>query len=206
MDFEEKGNAGIEKGLDKELRGTPGRIRLLTDVHRRGIAPQTTDSRQAGHLAHAHDRRAAAVCGGEGNRRGGSKSHNANSGSVVVMKPDTGDILAMASYPTYDPNVPVERGEDPKPRMNHAVQRPVRAGFACSRSSLSRRRSKPPTCAPKRPINCNGGKLTLFSRTIHDSHAGMWRGPDGDACWRNPATSARSRSGCESGQENMYDY
>ena len=42
VDFEEKGNAGIEQGLDKELRGTPGRIRLLTDVHRRGIAPQTT--------------------------------------------------------------------------------------------------------------------------------------------------------------------
>ena len=42
VDFEEKGNAGIEKGLDAELRGTPGHIRLLTDVHRRGIAPQTT--------------------------------------------------------------------------------------------------------------------------------------------------------------------
>ena len=37
VDFEEKGNAGIEQGLDEELRGTPGQIRLLTDVNRRGI-------------------------------------------------------------------------------------------------------------------------------------------------------------------------
>ena len=27
---------------------------------------------------------------------------------------------------------------------------------------------------PESPINCNGGMLTLFGRTIHDSHAGMW--------------------------------
>ena len=56
VDFEEKGNAGIEKGLEKELRGVPGKIRLLTDVHRRGIAPQTDHPRQAGHLPHAHHR------------------------------------------------------------------------------------------------------------------------------------------------------
>ena len=47
VDFEEKGNAGIEQGLDKELRGTPGRMRLLTDVHRRGIASADYDSGQA---------------------------------------------------------------------------------------------------------------------------------------------------------------
>src|SRR5262249_38504647 len=38
VDFEEKGSAGIEKALDKELRGIPGQMRLLTDVKRRGIA------------------------------------------------------------------------------------------------------------------------------------------------------------------------
>src|SRR5262249_49354614 len=46
VDFEEKGNAGIEKGLDEALRGKPGRPRLLTDVHRRGInSEETTPAR-----------------------------------------------------------------------------------------------------------------------------------------------------------------
>jgi cell division protein FtsI/penicillin-binding protein 2 len=54
VDFEEKGNAGIEQGLDKELRGTPGRTRLLTDVHRRGIAPQTTIPAKPGTSPHAN--------------------------------------------------------------------------------------------------------------------------------------------------------
>ena len=40
VDFEEKGNAGIEKALEADLRGIPGHMRLLTDVKRRGIDSQ----------------------------------------------------------------------------------------------------------------------------------------------------------------------
>jgi len=90
VDFEEKGNAGIEKGLDKELRGTPGRIRLLTDVHRRGIAPQTTIPAKPGtSLTLTLDERLQFVA--EREIAAAVRAHNANSGSVVVMKPDTGD-------------------------------------------------------------------------------------------------------------------
>jgi cell division protein FtsI/penicillin-binding protein 2 len=41
VDFEEKGNAGIEKASTRNCAARPAH-RLLTDVHRRGIAPQTT--------------------------------------------------------------------------------------------------------------------------------------------------------------------
>ena len=41
VDFEEKGNAGIEKAMEEDLRGQAGKIRLLTDVKRRGIDSQT---------------------------------------------------------------------------------------------------------------------------------------------------------------------
>src|SRR5215472_9512792 len=37
VDFEERGNGGIEKTMDADLCGTPGQERLLTDVKRRGI-------------------------------------------------------------------------------------------------------------------------------------------------------------------------
>src|SRR2546425_3025153 len=48
VDFEEKGNAGIEKALDAELHGTPGRARLLTDVKRRGIDSRLASEARAG--------------------------------------------------------------------------------------------------------------------------------------------------------------
>jgi cell division protein FtsI (penicillin-binding protein 3) len=163
VDFEEKGNAGIEQGLDKELRGTPGRIRLLTDVHRRGIAPQTSIPAKPGtSLTLTLDERLQFVA--EREIAAAVISHNAASGSVVVMKPDTGDILAMASYPTFDPNVPVERGQSTKPRMNHAFSVPFEPGSVFKVITLSAA-LETTRLRPESPINCNGGKLTLFSRT-----------------------------------------
>jgi cell division protein FtsI (penicillin-binding protein 3) len=203
VDFEEKGNAGIEKGLDKELRGTPGRIRLLTDVHRRGIAPQTTIPAKAGTaLTLTLDERLQFVA--EREIAAAVRAHNANSGSVIVMKPDTGDILAMASYPTFDPNVPVERGEDLKPRLNHAFSVPFEPGSVFKVITLSAA-LETTNLRPESPINCNGGKLTLFSRTIHDSHAGMWVVPMATVLAKSSNIGA-IQVGLRVGQPNMYDY
>src|ERR1035437_9477687 len=203
VDFEEKGNAGIEKGLDAELRGTPGRTRLLTDVHRRGIAPQASIPAKPGtSLTLTIDERLQFVA--EREIAAAAIAHNAASGSVVVMKPDTGDILAMASYPTFDPNTPVDRGEDPKPRMNHAFSVPFEPGSVYKVITLSAA-LETTNLRPESPINCNGGKLTLFSRTIHDSHAGMWVVPMATVLARSSNIGA-IQVGLKVGQVNMHDY
>src|ERR1044071_7224483 len=48
VNFEQKGNAGIEKALDGELGGRPGQMRLLTDVKRRGIDSHLTTEARPG--------------------------------------------------------------------------------------------------------------------------------------------------------------
>ena len=48
VDFEEKGNGGVEKALDEELHGTPGNADILTDVHHRGIFELVSTQAQAG--------------------------------------------------------------------------------------------------------------------------------------------------------------
>jgi cell division protein FtsI (penicillin-binding protein 3) len=203
VDFEEKGNAGIEKGLDQELRGTPGITRLLTDVHRRGIAPQTTIPAKPGTpLTLTIDERLQFVA--EREIAAAVAAHNAASGSVVVMKPDTGDILAMASYPTFDPNIPVERGEDSKPRMNHAFSVPFEPGSVFKVVTYSSA-FETTTLRPESPVNCNGGKLTLGIRTIHDSHAGMGVVPAATAFAKSSNIGA-IQVGLKVGQVNMHDY
>ena len=203
VDFEEKGNAGIEQGLDKELRGTPGRIRLLTDVHRRGIAPQTTIPAKPGtSLTLTLDERLQFVA--EREIAAAVLAHNANSGSVVVMKPDTGDILAMASYPTFDPNVPVERGQSNKPRMNHAFSVPFEPGSVYKVVTYSAG-FETTNLRPETPINCNGGVLKLGIRTIHDSHGGTWVVPAMYA-FAHSSNIGAIQVGFKVGQPTMYDY
>ena len=58
---------------------------------------------------------------------------------------------------------------------------------------------------PESPINCNGGKLTLSSRTIHDSHAGMGVVPMATVLAKSSNIGA-IQVGLRVGQPNMYDY
>jgi cell division protein FtsI (penicillin-binding protein 3) len=203
VDFEEKGNAGIEQGLDAELRGTPGVTRLLTDVRRRGIAPQTTVPAKPGtsitltineRLQFVAERELAAAV----------TMHNAVSGSIVVLQPGTGDILAMASYPTFDANIPAQRGDNPKARLNHAFSVPFEPGSVYKVITLSAG-LETTNLRPESPINCNGGKLTLFSRTIHDSHAGMWVVPMATVLAKSSNIGA-IQVGLRVGQNNMHEY
>src|SRR5215471_14277441 len=171
VDFEEKGNAGIEKALDRELRGVPGRARMLTDVKRRGIeSKQASEARAGTPITLTIDERLQFVA--EREIAASVIAHHAISGSVVVMNPYTGDILAMASYPTYNPGAPPEPGEDPRGRLNHAVSVPFEPGSVFKVITLSAA-LETTSLTPESPINCNGGKITLFGRTIHDSHSGM---------------------------------
>ena len=203
VDFEEKGNAGIEKALDAELRGIPGQTRLLTDVKRRGIDSQlSTEARPGTSITLSLDERLQFVA--ERAIAAAVESHHAVSGSVVVMNPYTGDVLAMASYPTYNPNVPPQPGETMRTRMNHAVSVPFEPGSVFKVINLSAA-LETTNLNPESPINCHGGVLRLPGRIIHDSHLGMGVVPMRTVLAKSSNIGA-IEIGMRVGQENMYNY
>ena len=127
VDYEQKGNFGIEKYLDADLRGTSGKIRLLTDANKHGIESQPIADTVPGlPLTLTIDERIQYVA--ERELAAAAAAHQAPSGSVVVMNPYTGDILALASFPAFDPNQPPQPGEPAGLRMNHAVEAPFEPG------------------------------------------------------------------------------
>jgi cell division protein FtsI (penicillin-binding protein 3) len=203
VDFQEKGNAGIEKALDAELRGTPGKALMLTDVKRRGIEQTKSQEAHAGTpVTLTIDERLQFVA--ERELAKAVAEHHAQSGSVVVMDPYNGDILALASFPTYDPNVPPEPGENPRARLNHAVSVPFEPGSVFKVITLSAA-LETTNLNPESPINCNGGKITLFGRTIHDSHAGMGVVPMKTVLAKSSNVGA-IQVGIRVGQTNLYEY
>jgi cell division protein FtsI (penicillin-binding protein 3) len=203
VDFEEKGNAGIEKALDAELRGIPGQTRLLTDVKRRGIDSQlSTEARPGTSITLSLDERLQFVA--ERAIAAAVQSHHAVSGSVVVMNPYSGDVLVMASYPTYNPNLPPQPGETTSNRMNHAVSVPFEPGSVFKVINFSAA-LETTTLNPESPVNCHGGVLRLPGRIIHDSHLGMGVVPMKTVLAKSSNIGA-IEVGSRVGQENMYNY
>jgi cell division protein FtsI (penicillin-binding protein 3) len=202
VDFEERGNAGVEKALDPDLRGQAGEVRLLTDVKRRGIDQEmATEARPGLPLTISIDERIQFVA--EREIAAAVALHHAASGSVVVMNPYNGQILAEASVPTYDPNRPPESAEDPA-RVNHAIGAPFEPGSVFKVVTFSAA-LETTRLRPDSPINCHGGVLTLFNRTIHDSHGGAGILPMQVVLWKSSNIGA-IQVGLQVGRENLYQY
>lgn len=118
------GKAGVEQRFDEVLRGQPGRQFRTVDAQGRQIREGDTVPPQNGKtLVLTVDRRIQALV---------EDALGPRIGSAVVLRPNSGEILAMASYPRYDPNIFAEDdlaerfsqlSLDPRsPFLNRAIQ------------------------------------------------------------------------------------
>ena len=93
------GKTGIEKQYDTELRGRDGREFRTVDVKGRSIASEqgTVDPPVMGS--------SVVLTIDDTIQKLAEKALGPRMGSVIVMRPATGEILAMVSYPWYNPNL-----------------------------------------------------------------------------------------------------
>ncbi|MCB1616584.1 MAG: penicillin-binding protein 2, partial [Pseudomonadales bacterium] len=103
-DIDDHGQEGIELAYDEWLRGSNGQKRVLKDLKGRVIKDvQLLKSAQSGEdLQLSIDLRIQYLASEE--LKKAIKEHEAKSGAVVVVDVHTGEILAMANYPTFNPN------------------------------------------------------------------------------------------------------
>jgi penicillin-binding protein 2 len=103
------GRTGLEREYDAELRGSPGITALAVDTAGQVTGTLASKPPAAGdyvitsldaHLQSVVERQLVAAV-----ERARSQGYPGKSGAAVVVDVRTGQVLAMASYPTYDPSI-----------------------------------------------------------------------------------------------------
>jgi cell division protein FtsI (penicillin-binding protein 3) len=170
IDAEGDGNAGVEQKLNDELKGRDGLVQVLAGSRQdRFITWTKRDSLPGVNVTLSIDR----VIQHDAERflREGIQQAGAESGTVVVMDPRNGEILALANYPTFDP-----RREKPTPaeaaarHSNIAVQIPCEPGSVMKMITVTMGIDTG-LFRPESLIYCENGAFPRPGRrAIHDVH------------------------------------
>lgn len=132
---------------------------------------------------------------------GAVKRARAKSGTAIVMDPRTGEILALANAPAFDPNQP---GKDaPEVRANWALQNIYEPGSTFKVVPYSAALEKG-LVTPEDKIDCQMGEITLAGRLIHD-HKPFGVLTVSDALAQSSNVGA-IKLALLAGNESMYDY
>jgi len=162
------GQEGIELAFQGPLAGRPGSRRVIRD--RRGQIVEDVESIRAAQegqdLALALDARVQNVAFSQ--LKAAVESNRAKGGGIVVLDCNTGEVLALANFPTYNPN---NRARLTGNQLrNRAVAdsfepgstlKPFTIALALERGQIS----------PETVVQTAPGTLTIGHATIRDAHA-----------------------------------
>ncbi len=202
-DVVEHGNGGVEMSFDDELSGRPGLARVYNDVRQNAYDSVVSRTPEPGtnltltldpNLQYDAEKALAAAV---------AKS-SAKTGSIVVLNPYTGDILAMANYPSYDPNG-LQNGakETLGARSNLAVATPFEPGSVFKVVTLAAA-LETTNLTPDSIINCGNGTIKLFGRVIHDHN--RYSSLSMADVLANSSNIGAINIGLKVGEKNLYEY
>jgi cell division protein FtsI (penicillin-binding protein 3) len=162
---EEHGQEGVELAFDKQLGGTAGSRRVIKDRLGRAVEDlgETVQPDNGDDVQLSLDERIQFVA--YETLRDAVVQNKAHAGSVVVVDARTGELLAMANYPSYNPNDRHElSGEHLRNRAMTDVFEPGSTMKPITiATALQLGRVTPTTI-----IDTNPGRITVTGATIHD--------------------------------------
>jgi len=165
--IEANGLEGVERALDEEIRGEPLSVRVCHDVHNRAFVNEGDQSGivRGSTVQLTIDATLQAIAEGELNAQ--VEQVKALGGTVVMMDPRTGEILAMANAPTFDPNR-YSAGPD-EARRNRAVTDIFEPG-STAKALVIAGALDAGVVEPEDTFFCEKGAMRIGRWTIHDHH------------------------------------
>ena len=170
--IDSNGLEGIEKELDDQLTGDREAAKGLSDARGRivfsegviglkglvGNTVQLTIDAQLQHIAETELANTVRV-------------FEAKGGHAIITDPETGEILALANYPTFDPNLSADSSIEQ--RRNRAALDVYEPGSTFKVFTLAAALNSGKV-RPAEQFFCENGRMEMFDVVIHDDHRDGW--------------------------------
>jgi cell division protein FtsI (penicillin-binding protein 3) len=159
------GLAGIEHLYQAQLNGSPGRVVITMDARRKWFGHMEHPPEPGANVVLTIDQEIQFVAQKE--LAQAMEETQAVAGAVVVQNPRTGEILALANAPVFNPNV--SREITPEKLKNHALSDVYEPGSVFKTVTYSSAFEEK-LARPEEIINCDPGYIMVGGIRIRDSH------------------------------------
>lgn len=166
VNIDEEGMGGLEYRYNDSVRGGAGRVVVVTDARGRSFQRIEQPPVPGANLFTTIDENIQYIV--EKELQATVEKTHAKGISIVVMAPNSGEILAMANYPTFNPNEYTQY--KPQAWINRAISHIFEPGstfkIVTAGSALEEKLAR-----PDEEIDCQMGSIVLFGHRIHDHKA-----------------------------------
>ncbi len=163
VDPDEKGLAGIEYELDSQIRSKSEKIVVMADARQRWFDGGEAQRERGANVVLTLDEKIQYMAQRE--LLAAIEKTHALAGSVIVMNPNSGEILAMANWPRFNPNVASEAPAES--RMNRAVSALYEPGSTFKVITLAAAFDQDIT-RPNEVFDCENGAIYIAGHRIRD--------------------------------------
>jgi penicillin-binding protein 2 len=161
---DDDGLSGIERQYNEQLQGKPGKMLISVDARKKWFSSIEKEPEPGNNIVLTIDEKIQYIA--ERELEQAMKDTHAIAGTVIVENPHTGEILALANRPTFNPNVKKEiRNEALK---NRAVSDVYEPGSTFKLVTISGALEEKLT-NPQEVFDCQMGSIVINGMRIRDS-------------------------------------
>ncbi len=196
---DDEGLGGLELKFDDDLRGMPGKEMIFVDARRKWYGRVERQPDPGQNLVLTIDATTQYIVEKELERA--MEETKAVAGTVVVQNPQTGEILALANRPTFNPNVfySVPR----EALKNRAVSDVYEPGSVFKTVTYSAAIEQN-VVRPEDHVDCQNGSINVFGMTIRD-HERLGVITIAEA-YAHSSDVGAIKTGMKLGDERLYQY
>ncbi len=163
VNIDEEGMGGLEYRYNEDVLGDSGRLVIMTDARGHRFETMQQPPAPGANLITTIDENIQYIV--EKELQATAEKTHAKGISIIAMAPRTGEILAMANYPRFNPNEYARY--NPNAWINRAVSHVYEPGSTFKIVTAAAALEEGLT-NPAEPIDCQKGSIVLFGHRIHD--------------------------------------